>query len=201
MSVKVWSNSSIRTTSFSFANLNLRERSELKGKERSSSEDEPSVEPFRRFPPKPPLVLLHRSFQRRALPRYLRIPLLCRIRDEVVDRMPHGIRIRRKEGSVESRVWRGIAGWEKGGGLHEEVTGGVDSIVLCSVGSVLVRLHGKRIRKGRRESRSEVTGRTLKVAIALLPPFIVGPSTPLIAMMMPTKNAGTSVSGCSRVLV
>lgn len=42
-------------------------------------------------------------------------------------------------------------------------------------------------------------GRTLKLAIALLAPFIVGPSTPLMAMMMPTKKAGTKVKGCSRV--
>jgi hypothetical protein len=109
--------------------------------------------------------------------------------------MPHRVRVGRETGSFEGGIRGGVARGEESGRFDEEVAGGVQGVVLCTVGGVCIRLcDEERVRNWEVEG-SGVTGRTLKLAIALLLPFIVGPSTPLIAIMIPTKNAGTSARG------
>lgn len=107
------SNSSMRMTSFVWANLNLTcrrvgERDETRVSDSAAKrpaaklreqtrlgeggreEDAPVVEPFGGIPLVPPLVLDDGFLEGLALPRELLLPLHGRVRDEVVDRVVNG---------------------------------------------------------------------------------------------------------------
>ena len=133
MSVKVWSNSSMRMTLLAWAKRNLQGHTvSLRSVIRTlsgRSRDAPVVEALGRWSPMPPFVLAHGLLERLALPLELLVPLGRRVRDEVVDRVPHRVgelRPRRLESRVGRRVARGV----EGRGEDEEVARLVHGVVV-----------------------------------------------------------------------